>query len=138
MAYLNKVMLIGNLGKDPEVRVTATGKKKVSFSLATSRKYRDSNGDPREQTDWHNVIGWGKTAELIEDLKVSKGNTLYVEGQLTYRSWDDQSTGQKKFVTEINLDSFQILKSTERLPKAEASGYSDATSPAVAEDDLQF
>ena len=71
MAYLNKVMLIGNIGKDPEFRMSQTGgRKRVSFSLATSRRYRDNNGEQKEQTDWHNIVGWGKTADIIEQLGV--------------------------------------------------------------------
>ena len=71
MAYLNKVMLIGNIGKDPEVRVNPNGgRKRVSFSLATSRRYRDNNGEQKEQTDWHNIIGWGKIADIVEQLGI--------------------------------------------------------------------
>jgi len=98
MAYLNKVMLIGNIGKDPEIRMTTTGRKKVSFSLATSRRYRDNNGETKEITDWHNIVGWGKIADIIESLGVRKGMSLFVEGTLTYRSWDDQATGQKNML----------------------------------------
>ena len=109
MAYLNKVMLIGNLGKDPEIRVnTTSGKKVVSFSLATSRRYRDNNGEQKEETNWHNVVGFGKIADIFEQLGVSKGTTLYVEGRLTNRSWTDQN-GQKRYVTEVALDTFQLL-----------------------------
>ena len=87
MAYLNKVMLIGNLGKDPEIRVNQqTGRKSVSFSIATSRRYRDNNGEQKEDTQWHNV-----------------------EGRLTNRSWTDQASGQKRYVTEVALDTFQLL-----------------------------
>ena len=68
MAYLNKVMLIGNIGKDPEIRANPAGRKRVSFSLATSRRYRDNNGETKEQTDWHNIVGWGKIADIIEQL----------------------------------------------------------------------
>ena len=109
MAYLNKVMLIGNLGKDPEIRVNqASGKKVVSFSLATSRRYRDNNGEQKEDTQWHNIVGWGKVADIFEQLGVSKGTTLYVEGRLTNRSWTDQN-GQKRYTTEVALDTFQLL-----------------------------
>ena len=109
MPYLNKVQLIGNLGKDPEIRVnTTSGKKVVSFSLATSRRYRDNNGEQKEETNWHNVVGFGKIADIFEQLGVSKGTTLYVEGRLTNRSWTDQK-GQKRYVTEVALDTFQIL-----------------------------
>ena len=109
MAYLNKVQLIGNLGKDPEIRVNqASGKKVVSFSLATSRRYRDNNGEQKEDTQWHNIVGWGKVAEVFEQLGIHKGTSLYVEGRLTNRSWTDQN-GQKRYVTEVALDTFQLL-----------------------------
>lgn len=110
MAYLNKCMLIGNLGKDPEIRVsTQTGSKVVNFSLATSRRYRDNNGEQKEDTQWHNIVGWGKIADVVEQLGVRKGTSLYVEGRLTNRSWTDQASGQKRYVTEVALDTFQIL-----------------------------
>lgn len=103
-------MLIGNLGKDPEIRVSPNGgRKRVSFSLATSRRYRDNNGEQKEQTDWHNIVGWGKVADIFEQLGIHKGTTLYVEGTITNRSWTDQATGQKQYTTEINMDSFQLL-----------------------------
>jgi len=113
MAYLNKVMLIGNLGKDPEFSMTTTGRKKVSFSLATSRRYRDASGEQKEITDWHNVVGWGKTADIFEQLNVRKGTSLFVEGSVSYRSWDDQNTGQKRYITEINIDVFQLLSKAD-------------------------
>jgi len=109
MAYLNKVMLIGNIGKDPVISAGPTGRKRVSFSLATSRRYRDNNGEQKEQTDWHNIVGWGKVAETMEQLGVHKGMTLYVEGSLTNRSWTDQTSGQKRYATEVSLDTFQLL-----------------------------
>ena len=110
MAYLNKCMLIGNIGKDPEIRVNqASGKKVVSFSLATSRRYRDANGEQKGDTQWHNIVGWGKVADVVEQLGIRKGTSLYVEGRLTNRSWTDQASGQKRYVTEVTLDTFQIL-----------------------------
>ena len=122
MSYLNKVMLIGNIGKDPEIRVNqASGKKVVSFSLATSRRYRDANGEQKEDTQWHNIVGWGKVAEVFEQLGIRKGTSLYVEGRLTNRSWTDQASGQKRYVTEIALDTFQIL--TPRNNGTQGNGY---------------
>lgn len=110
MPYLNKVQLIGNLGKDPEIRVNQqTGRKSVSFSLATSRRYRDNNGEQKEDTQWHNIVGWGKIADVVEQIQIRKGTSLYVEGRLTNRSWTDQASGQKRYVTEVALDTFQIL-----------------------------
>ena len=110
MAYLNKVQLIGNLGKDPEIRVSQIGgRKSVSFSLATSRRYRDANGEQKEDTQWHNIVGWGKIADVVEQLGIRKGTSLYVEGELTTRSWTDQASGQKRYATEINMATFQLL-----------------------------
>ncbi len=109
MAYLNKVMLIGNIGKDPVIGITPSGKKRVSFSLATSKRYRDANGEQKEQTEWYNIVGWGKIADTMESLGVHKGMALYVEGSLTNRSWTDQATGQKRSMTEVNMSSFQLL-----------------------------
>lgn len=110
MAYLNKVMLIGNIGKDPEFRMSQTGGRKyVSFSLATTSRYRDNNGEQKEQTTWHNVVGWGKTADIMEQLGIRKGIALYIEGSIQNRTWTDQASGQKRYVTEINMYSFQVL-----------------------------
>ena len=126
MAYLNKVLLIGNIGKDPEIRVSPqTGKKAVSFSLATSRRYRDANGEQKEDTQWHNIVGWGKVAEVFEQLGVRKGTSLYVEGRLTNRSWTDQASGQKRYVTEVALDTFQILTPRGN-GQANGNGYGQA------------
>lgn len=152
MAYLNKVMLIGNIGKDPEFRMSQTGgRKRVSFSLATSRRYRDNNGEQKEQTDWHNIVGWGKTADIIEQLGVHKGMSLYVEGSLTNRSWTDQN-GQKRYSTEVNLDTFQLLtprgqggnfqggnsyNQSNNYNQASAPAYDAPAAPEV-EDDLPF
>lgn len=108
MAYLNKVLLIGNTGKDPEFTVTQTGRKRAAFSLATSRRYRDSNGEQKEQTEWHNVVAWGKTADIIESLGVHKGMPIFIEGSLSYRSWNDQN-GQKRYSTDVNIETFQLL-----------------------------
>lgn len=109
MAYLNKVMIIGNIGKDPTISATNTGKKCVRFSLATSKRYRDQNGEQKEQTDWHNIVGWGKSADIFEQLGITKGTSLYIEGGLTNRSWTDQATGQKRYSTEVNMTTFQLL-----------------------------
>ena len=112
MAYLNKVLLIGNTGKDPEFTVTQTGRKRASFSLATTRRYRDANGEQKEQTDWHNLVAWGKTADVIESLGVHKGMPLFIEGSLSYRSWNDQN-GQKRYSTDVIIETFQLLGSRQ-------------------------
>lgn len=115
MAYLNKVMLIGNIGKDPEIRMSQqSGRKCVQFSLATSRRYRDANGEQKEDTQWHNIVGWGKTADIFEQLAIKKGMSLYVEGVLTNRSWTDQTSGQKRYITQVTIDTFQLLTPREQ------------------------
>ena len=111
MAYLNRATLIGNIGKDPEIKTLQNGRKCVSFSLATSKRYRDNNGEQKEETQWHNIVIWGKTAETFENIGIGKGTQLYIEGEITNRSWTDQITGQKRYTTEINVSSFQILSS---------------------------
>ena len=127
MAYLNKVMLIGNIGKDPEVRVNPKGgRKRVTFSLATSRRYRDNNGEQKEQTDWHNIVGWGKIADIVEQLGIRKGMSLYVEGTLTNRSWTDQN-GQKRYSTDVNMDTFQLLTPRGQGGAPAAGGFSQTT-----------
>ena len=110
MAYLNNVMLIGNIGKDPEIRVNQiTGKKVVKFSLATSKRYRDNNGEQKEQTDWHNIVGYGKVADVFEQFQIRKGTTMYIEGAIQNRSWINQATQQKQYTTEVIIENFQIL-----------------------------
>jgi len=107
MAYMNKVMLIGNVGRDPETKITTTGTKKVSFSLATSQKYKDAAGEYKEKTQWHNIVCWGKLGDLVEKM-VFKGSSLFIEGELSYRKWENLD-GSTKTVTEINGNNFQIL-----------------------------
>ena len=111
---LNKAMLIGNVGRDPEVRYLdgSNGQAKVAtFTLATTERYRDRNGEIRENTEWHNIVVWGKTADICEKY-VQKGSTLYVKGEIRYRSWDDKD-GNKKYITEILASSLQLLDKKE-------------------------
>ena len=131
MAFLNKCMLIGNIGKDPEIKTLQNGRKFVSFSLATSKRYRDNNGEQKEETQWHNIVIWGKTAETFENIGIVKGTQLYIEGEITNRSWTDQTTGQKRYTTEINVSSFQIL-SSRNTPGTSGNGASQQTRPQPA------
>lgn len=108
MAYLNKVLLIGNIGQDPRTSASPNGRKRVSFSLATSRRYRDNNGEQKEETTWHNIVIWGKAAETFEQLGIGKGISLFIEGELVNRSWTDNQ-GSKRSITEVNASTFQIL-----------------------------
>ena len=104
---LNKVLLIGNVGKDPEIRHLQGGASVATITLATSERYRDRNGETREQTEWHTVIAWRQLADLAENY-IRKGSQIYVEGKIRSRSWDDQN-GQKRYVTEIQADTIQLL-----------------------------
>ena len=107
---LNKAMLIGNVGRDPEVRYLDgnSGQAKVAtFTLATTERYRDRNGETRENTEWHNIVAWRNTADVVEKF-VKKGTQVYIEGRIRTRSWDDQ-TGNKRYTTEIIADTLQLL-----------------------------
>lgn len=120
---LNKVMLIGNVGKDPEVRYLdgSNGQAKVaSFTLATTERYRDRSGETRENTEWHNIVAWRSTADVVEKF-VRKGTQIYVEGRIRTRSWDDQS-GNKRYTTEIMADNLQLLGRKSDNPAAQG-GY---------------
>ena len=112
MLNLNKVMLIGRLGKDPELKRTPTGSGVTSFSLATSERYIDKSGQKQEKTEWHNIVAWNKSAELAAQY-LKKGSSVYVEGKLTTRSWDDQS-GNKRYTTEVVVQSMQFLDSKQQ------------------------
>jgi single-strand DNA-binding protein len=105
---LNKVILIGNLGRDPEVRSTPSGQPVARFTLATNRKWRDKGGQRQEKTEWHNIVVWGKQAEIAGQY-LTKGKQIYLEGRIETSSWDDRNTGEKKYKTEIICDNFQML-----------------------------
>jgi single-strand DNA-binding protein len=105
---VNKVILIGNLGRDPEVRSTQSGQPVASFTLATNRRWRDKAGNKQEETEWHNIVVWGKQAEIAGQY-LKKGKQIYLEGRLQTRSWEDRQSGEKKYKTEIVCDNFQML-----------------------------
>jgi len=123
---LNKVMLIGNVGKDPEPRHLENGTMLVTLAVATTERYKDRNGEVKEQTEWHNVVCWRNLAEIVEKF-VRKGTQVYVEGRLRSRSWEDQN-GQKRYVTEIAADTLRLLG---RRPDQASDGQSihQATAP---------
>lgn len=107
MASLNKVMLIGNTGKDPEIRYTPSGTAVANFSLATSEKFKGKSGEWEERTEWHNITLWGKLAEIAGEY-LSKGKTVYIEGRLQTRKWQDKS-GNDRYTTEIVGEKMQML-----------------------------
>jgi single-strand DNA-binding protein len=106
---LNKVMLIGHLGNDPERRETTFGQTVVNFTVATNENFKDSNGNLQEKTEWHRVVAWGKLAEICSQY-LKKGRQVYIEGKLQTRTWDDKN-GEKKFSTEIVCTDMQMLGS---------------------------
>ena len=105
---VNKVILVGNLGKDPEVKVLESGQMVANFSLATSESYKDKNGQKVEATEWHNCVAWGKQAEIIEKY-LKKGSKLFIDGKIKTRSYDKD--GQTRYATDIQVINFQMLDS---------------------------
>lgn len=118
---LNKVMLIGHLGNDPELRTTASGQSVANFTVATSENFKDASGNWQDRTEWHRIVVWGKLAEICSQY-LKKGRQVYIEGRLQTRSWDDNKSGEKKYATEIVCTDMQMLGS----PKEQGSGYGDA------------
>ena len=111
MASLNRALLIGNVGNDPEIRTLNNNEKVASFRLATTERYKDRNGDVKENTEWHQIVAWGKMADIVEKF-VKKGSQLYVEGKITTRKWTDKD-GNDRFTTEIRAEGIQILGKKE-------------------------
>lgn len=124
---INKVILIGNVGQDPEIRYTGdvnNGTKVATFRLATTERYRDRAGNLQEHTEWHSIVVWRNTADVVEKY-VKKGTQVYIEGRLRSRSWDDQN-GNKRYVTEIVADTLQLLG---RKAEGQQGGYPGASQP---------
>jgi single-strand DNA-binding protein len=139
MASLNKVMLIGNLGKDPEMRYTANGKAVATFSIACSRTYNSTEGERKEETDWFNIVTWDKLAELCSQF-LQKGRQAYIEGRLQTRSWEGQD-GQKRYTTEVVAQTVLFLGSGPGGgggPRQERYDDGGASGPPVDPDDLPF
>jgi single-strand DNA-binding protein len=134
MAGVNKVILVGNLGKDPEVRHLEGGAVVAKFPLATSESYKDKSGQRIEQTEWHNIVVWRGLAEVAEKY-LKKGMTIYVEGKLRTRSWDDKDNN-KHYITEVVGDTFTILSKRESNPPS--GNIDDTNSYNKTGNDLPF
>jgi single-strand DNA-binding protein len=104
----NKAFLIGNLGRDPEIRSLPSGQPVANFSLATNRRWNDREGNRQEQTEWHNIVCFGRLAEIAGQY-LNRGKQIFVEGRIQTRSWDDKQSGEKRYRTEIVADNFQML-----------------------------
>jgi single-strand DNA-binding protein len=109
---VNKVILIGRLGKDPEIRSTPNGQTVAKFTIATDERYTDRNGEKQERTEWHNIVAWAKLAEICGQY-LRKGKLVYIDGSIRTDSWDDKETGQKRYRTEIIANNMQMLDKRE-------------------------
>jgi len=122
---LNKALIIGNLTRDPEVRTTPSGQNVSSFGVATNRRWNDKSGQKKEQVEYHNIVAWGRLADIIGQY-LKKGSKVYIEGRLQTRSWDDQ-TGVKKYRTEIIAEKMIMLDKKGAAPAATPAAPSDET-----------
>ena len=135
---VNKVLLLGNVGKDPEIRSTAGGMTVASFSLATAERAKDAQGNWADKTEWHNIVCFQRTAEVVRDY-VKKGTQLFIEGKISTRSWEDKTSGEKKYRTEILCNELTLLggkpggESTGGYSKSSTASY-DQRTPANAAD----
>ena len=138
---VNKAILIGNLGKDPEVRFTANGKAVARFSIATSEVWNDAEGNRQERTEWHNIVVWGKQGESCGQY-LAKGRQVYVEGSIRSRSYDDKS-GNKRYITEIVAQRVRFLGGgggtrVPMEPESEPAAEPPSGQPPPADDDIPF
>jgi single-strand DNA-binding protein len=139
---VNKVILIGNLGKDPELSYSQQGTARTKFSMATSEKFKNRESEWQEETEWHNVVVFGKQAEAVSKY-LTKGRSVYVEGKIRTRSWDDEKTGQKRYMTEVVAAFVLFLGGGPRHGEAEG-GQPSGGEPngnvggAPGDDDIPF
>jgi single-strand DNA-binding protein len=142
---VNKVILLGNVGKDPEIRSTGGGTMVANLTLATSDRYQDAQGNWQERTEWHNLVAFKRTAEIIRDY-VKKGSKLCIEGKIQTRSWDDKETGAKRYKTEILVNDLSLLSGRDegsggsggysRSSNSSSSAASFDQRPAAGHDDV--
>ena len=128
---VNKVILVGRMGKDPEVRYTSSGAAVAGFSLATDESYKDKSGEKVKKTEWHNIVVWGKAVESFVQPYLHKGDMIYVEGKLQTRSWEDKKNGGTRYTTEINVTDIKGLV-TANVDAAPAAPKATAARPAAA------
>ena len=140
MGSLNKVMLIGNLGRDPEIRYTQAGSAVANFSLATTDRWTDRQGQRQERTEWHDIVAFDRLADLAQNY-LKKGKSVYIEGRLQTRSWEDKN-GNTRYTTEVVCNSLEMLGSPGDSPAGEPMNQeptiSEEDTSQVQEDDLPF
>jgi single-strand DNA-binding protein len=132
--YLNKVFLYGNLTRDPELKALPSGSQVANFGLATNRTYKDKNGAKQEATEFHNIVAFGRTAEVIAQY-MKKGRPIFVEGRIQTRSWDDKESGKKNYRTEIVVDNFQFGADAKGGSSAGAASSTHEEQPAPKDDE---
>jgi single-strand DNA-binding protein len=148
MSYsVNKVILLGNVGKDPNIRSTPSGVMVANLSIATSKRVKDASGNWNDKTEWHNLVAFSRHAEVIRDY-VRKGSKLYIEGELQTQSWDDRHTGEKKYKTQVMVDVLLILDKNDVYPRDDKGERSDGNyqspnthnsgSLEITDDDIPF
>lgn len=131
---VNKVILIGNLGKDPEIKYTPSGTPVAKFTLATNERYKDKSGEWQDRTEWHNIVAWQKLAEIVGEY-LKKGSKAYIEGRLQTSSWEDKQSGEKKYRTEIIAQDLVLLggrgegEGEGRVSRAAANSSFDQRTP---------
>ncbi|MGA3136821.1 MAG: single-stranded DNA-binding protein [Terracidiphilus sp.] len=130
---VNKVFLLGNVGKDPEIRSTPGGVIVANFTLATSDRQKDAQGNWQERTEWHNLVAFSRTAEIIRDY-VRKGSKLYIEGKIQTRSWDDKQSGAKRYKTEIIVNDLSLLSGRDEGAGGSASRPASSASSTASFD----
>ena len=128
---VNKVILVGNLGKDPEVKYTPQGTAVAKITLATNERFKDKSGEWQDRTEWHNVVLWQRLAEIAGEY-LKKGSKIYVEGRLQTRSWDDKQTNQKKYMTEVVASDLVLLGGRGEGGGGAEGGYSRGSSSSSA------
>lgn len=148
---INKAFLLGNVGKDPEIRSTNGGSLVASFSLATADRQKDGQGNWQDKTEWHNLVAFNRTAEIVRDY-VKKGSQLLIEGKIQTRSWDDRETGQRKYRTEIFVYDLTLLggrseqngngngysRSSASYAAAGRAPHEDYADQGITDDDIPF
>jgi single-strand DNA-binding protein len=131
---VNKVILLGNVGKDPEIRSTPGGTMVANFTLATSDRQKDAQGNWQDRTEWHNLVAFTRTAEIVRDY-VKKGTKLYIEGKIQTRSWDDKESGAKRYRTEIIVNDLSLLSGRD--DGGSSGGYSRGGSSSSSAEQRQ-
>jgi len=135
MSSVNKVILVGRLGKDPDIRHTQSGKAVANFSIATDESYKNGAGEKLKQTEWHNLVVWGKSVEAFVQPYLHKGDMVYVEGKLQTRKWEDKRDGTTKYTTEINVSDIKgLVTGGDREEATVAREEVGATEDTSAED----